>query len=116
MPLRVSKHARDRMKTRHLSLEVIDDAICRGTKVKDKTLERVRYETDQIVVVLVSPKVRNVVTVWSKMITRQEENDLEVWKRRTFRLRREIRLELTRRFTRSRKASAKRRKNSKNKK
>ena len=107
MPLRVSNHARIRMKTRHLSLELIDDAICRGTRVKDRTHERVRYETDQIVVVLVSPKVRNVVTVWSKMISRQQENDLEVWKRRTRGWRREIRLEITRRFTRSRKESAK---------
>ena len=109
MPIRVSRHARDRMKTRHLSLEVIDDAISQGTRIKDKTLERVRYETDQIVVVLVSPKVRHVVTVWSRMITREQEHDLEVWKRRTFRLRREIRLEITRRFTRSRKARANRR-------
>ena len=97
MPLSFSNHARHRMKTRHLSLELINDTIHTGTVVKDHTRQRVRYETDQLVVVLVSPTVRNVVTVWSKMITRQQENDLDNWKHITRRLRTQIKCEIRKR-------------------
>lgn len=99
MYLSVSKHARMRMRSRHLSLEIINQTISEGTMVKDNTRNRVRYQTDKIVVVLVSPKVRNVVTVWSRMLTKDEENSLSQWKIKTRNLRKEIILEMNKRLS-----------------